>query len=58
LLEDKVDTVPVQQIPLKLISYQDLDNLADDTSAVYRLGHSSLLLNVSGKIIFIDSMFS
>jgi hypothetical protein len=57
-LEDKVDAVPVQQIPLKLISYQDLDNLADDTSAVYRLGHSSLLLNVSGKIIFIDSMFS
>jgi hypothetical protein len=58
LLEDKVDAVPAQPIPLKLISYQDLVNLADDTLAVYRLGHSSLLLKVSGKIILIDPMFS
>jgi L-ascorbate metabolism protein UlaG (beta-lactamase superfamily) len=58
LLEDKVDAVPAQAIPLKLISYHNLDNLADDTSAVYRLGHSSLLLNVSDKIILIYPMFS
>jgi L-ascorbate metabolism protein UlaG (beta-lactamase superfamily) len=57
-LEDKVDAMPSQPIPLKLISYQDLVNLADDTSAVYRLGHSSLLFKVSGKIILIDPMFS
>ena len=58
LLEDKVDTEPAQSIPLKLISYQDVVNIAHDTPAVYRLGHSSMLLKISGKVILIDPMFS
>ncbi|MFQ3322900.1 MAG: L-ascorbate metabolism protein UlaG (beta-lactamase superfamily) [Pseudomonadales bacterium] len=58
LLEAKIDAEPTQPIPLKLVSYQDVINLADDTPAIYRLGHSSLLLKIAGKIILIDPMFS
>jgi L-ascorbate metabolism protein UlaG (beta-lactamase superfamily) len=58
LLEAKVDAEPTQPIPLKSIRYQDVVNLADDTPAIYRLGHSSLLLKIAGKIILIDPMFS
>ncbi|MFT5900796.1 MAG: L-ascorbate metabolism protein UlaG (beta-lactamase superfamily) [Glaciecola sp.] len=50
--------MPSQPIPLKPIRYQDVVNLADDTPAIYRLGHSSLLLKIAGKIILIDPMFS
>jgi L-ascorbate metabolism protein UlaG (beta-lactamase superfamily) len=58
LLEEKIDAEPAQPIPLKSITYQDIVNLADDTPAIYRLGHSSLLLKIAGKIILIDPMFS
>ena len=58
LLEEKIDAEPAQPIPLKFITYQDIVNLADDTPAIYRLGHSSLLLKIAGKIIIIDPMFS
>ena len=58
LLEAKIDAEPAQPIPLKSISYQEILNLADDTPAIYRLGHSSLLLKIAGKIILIDPMFS
>jgi L-ascorbate metabolism protein UlaG (beta-lactamase superfamily) len=58
LLEEKIDAEPAQPTPLKPISYQDIVDLADDTPAIYRLGHSSLLLKIAGKIIFIDPMFS
>jgi len=58
LLEAKIDAEPAQPIPLKFISYQEIVNLADDTPAIYRLGHSSLLLKIAGKIILIDPMFS
>ena len=57
-LEEKIDAEPDQPIPLTPISYQDIVNLADDTPAIYRLGHSSLLLQIAGKIILIDPMFS
>lgn len=58
LLEAKIDAEPVRPIPLAPVSYQDIVNLADDTPAIYRLGHSSLLLKVAGKTILIDPMFS
>lgn len=58
VFEAKVDAKPIQPIPLKPISYQDILNVADDTPAIYRLGHSSLLLKIAGKIILIDPMFS
>ena len=57
-LESKIDAEPVQPIPLKPISYQYIVNIADDTPAIYRLGHSSLLLKIAGKIILIDPVFS
>jgi L-ascorbate metabolism protein UlaG (beta-lactamase superfamily) len=58
IFEAKIDAEPIQPIPLKPISYQDVLSVADDTPVIYRLGHSSLLLKISGKIILIDPMFS
>jgi L-ascorbate metabolism protein UlaG (beta-lactamase superfamily) len=58
LLEAKIDAEPAQPIPLAAISYQDIVSLADDTPAIYRLGHSSLLLKIAGKIILVDPVFS
>jgi L-ascorbate metabolism protein UlaG (beta-lactamase superfamily) len=58
IFEAKIDAEPAQTIPLNAITYQDILSIADDTPVIYRLGHSSILLKISGKIILIDPMFS
>lgn len=58
LFEKPVDKTPTKPIPLAPISPHRL--LAENTQgvAVYRLGHSSILLGVSGEFWLIDPVFS
>ncbi len=55
LFEKRVDPVPTQ-VPLKPINSASLT--LDSENAVYRLGHSSILLKLQGKVWLIDPVFS
>lgn len=46
---------PVKPIPVKPISQQQL--LAGNEDVIYRLGHSTLLLRLSGEFVLIDPVF-
>lgn len=50
------DTVPDHALPLKIIDAHALSAAADNT--VFRLGHSSLLLKLTGKYWLVDPVFS
>ncbi|TDF35202.1 hydrolase [Alteromonadaceae bacterium M269] len=55
LFEKRVDPTP-ENVPLEHI---DANNLQlDDKNAVYRLGHSSILLKLEGKVWLADPVFS
>lgn len=58
MFDKPIDASPSQQIPLQPISAEQLENERGQGLAVYRLGHSSLLLNLAGDYWLIDPVFS
>lgn len=57
LFEKKLNTQPTFDIPLKSISLEQLLALPDSYTSVVRLGHSTLLIKISGKFWLIDPVF-
>jgi L-ascorbate metabolism protein UlaG (beta-lactamase superfamily) len=55
IFEKRIDPVPTK-VPLSQIDMKELEE--DSKDAVYRLGHSSLLLKLNNKIWLADPMFS
>ncbi len=55
---DKVDTVPVDPIPVRALTTAQLEALDASANHVVRLGHSSHLLKLRGKFWLIDPVFS
>lgn len=53
----KVDTVPVDPIPVRPITSAQLDALDAQANHIVRLGHSSHLLKLQGKFWLIDPVF-
>lgn len=58
IVGSKVDTVPVDPIPVRMLNTADLDALDAKANHVVRLGHSSHLLKLQGKYWLIDPVFS
>ncbi|MCG8425956.1 MAG: MBL fold metallo-hydrolase [Chromatiales bacterium] len=58
LFEESGETVPTTSIPLVQLTNQQLLDQQPLGPAVYRLGHSSLLLSLSGEFWLIDPVFS
>lgn len=58
LLEKRVAPTPEQAVPLKQLSKTELIEDNRVGTAIYRLGHSSLLLAVDGEFWLIDPVFS
>ena len=54
----KIDTVPVDPIPVRALTAAQLDALDPQANHVIRLGHSSHLLKLRGKYWLIDPVFS
>lgn len=50
------EPVPVNDIPLKKITRSQLDNSVED--AIFRLGHSTILMRLDGEYIMTDPVFS
>ena len=50
--------VPEQEIPLEPLQAEDLAHQADDTFRFAKLGHSSLLIEISGQLVLTDPVFS
>lgn len=48
---------PEDKIPVEKLNYKDLNTLSTETKLSW-LGHSSFILNMKGKIILIDPVFS
>lgn len=57
LVGDKVDTVPVDPIPVQPLTPAALQALDNDANHIVRLGHSSHLLKLRGKFWLIDPVF-
>lgn len=58
LTEKKVGTIPTIDIPVLSLSKDDLAMLSNDTLHIIKLGHSSILLKISGEYWLIDPVFS
>ncbi|MEJ8812363.1 MBL fold metallo-hydrolase [Variovorax ureilyticus] len=58
LFATKKDTVPIDPIPVRPLTVQQLDALDPQANHVVRLGHSSHLLKLHGKYWLIDPVFS
>ncbi|MBB3177903.1 MBL fold metallo-hydrolase [Variovorax sp. Sphag1AA] len=58
IFASKKDTVPVDPIPVRPLTSQQLDALDPQANHVIRLGHSSHLLKLRGKYWLIDPVFS
>jgi hypothetical protein len=57
LIGSKVDTVPVDPIPVRPLTTDQLDALDSEANHLVRLGHSSHLLKLRGKFWLIDPVF-
>jgi len=57
IFSTKVDTVPVDAIPVRPLSTAQLQALDGQANHVMRLGHSSHLLKLRGKFWLIDPVF-
>jgi L-ascorbate metabolism protein UlaG (beta-lactamase superfamily) len=58
LFESKPDTVPVDPIPVRTVTIEQLEALDPKANHVIRIGHSSNLLKLHGKYWLTDPMFS
>ena len=58
LTEKRVDSQPTQTIPVQTLTRKILYQLPDQRTVLFRLGHSSYLLKISGKFWLIDPVFS
>ncbi len=56
--EKKINSIPDGEIPVHPLTRQQLDQALTAETAVYRLGHSSLLLTLNKKYWLIDPVFS
>ena len=56
--EKKVDPVPATELPVNKLTRESLMALPDDQLHVIKLGHSSVLLKVTGEFWLIDPVFS
>lgn len=50
------EPTPVNDIPLKMLSRAELDSSNED--AIYRLGHSTILMRLNGQYVLADPVFS
>ncbi|VWX62697.1 MBL fold metallo-hydrolase [Burkholderiales bacterium 8X] len=57
LFAAKVDTVPVDPIPVQALTREQLDALDNQANHIVRIGHSSHLLKLRGKYWLIDPVF-
>ncbi|MCV6588207.1 MAG: MBL fold metallo-hydrolase [Marinobacterium sp.] len=57
ITEKREQPVPVAPIPMQTLSHSQLIAENDGSTALYRLGHSSLLLNLAGEFWLIDPVF-
>lgn len=55
LTAPRIDKKPTSSIPIKTITSQQLD---DSSDAIFRLGHSTILMRLNGEYILTDPMFS
>mgnify|MGYP000618456557 CR=1 FL=1 len=58
LFDDKINTEPKFPIPVRNIEVSDLKNNLSQQTAVYRLGHSTILMALDGQIWMTDPVFS
>ena len=58
LTEERRDASPSKAIPLMPLTRERLSTLPDTQDSVIRLGHSSILLKISGQTWLIDPVFS
>ncbi|PCJ31857.1 MAG: hydrolase [Gammaproteobacteria bacterium] len=56
--EEKIDTTPDIDIPVRSISRVDLAALSNDALHIIKLGHSSILLKIKGEYWLLDPVFS
>jgi len=58
IFEDKINTEPKQLIPVLKIEANQFNNRVSQQTAVYRLGHSTILMELNGKVWLTDPVFS
>jgi len=58
IFEDKINTEPKQPIPVLKIEANQLKNRLSQQTAVYRLGHSTILMELNGQVWLTDPVFS
>ncbi len=58
IFEDKINTNPKLPIPVSKIKPQDLQKNISQQTAVYRLGHSTILMELNGELWLTDPVFS
>lgn len=54
--DSRKSATPKSEVPVQPLSAQSLQ--ADDTDAIFRLGHSTILLRLDGDFILLDPVFS
>ncbi len=58
IFEDKINTTPAQPIPVTPIKADELMENISQHTAVYRLGHSTILMELNGEFWMTDPVFS
>jgi len=58
IFDEKINTEPTHPIPIRNIELGDLKNNLSQQTAVYRLGHSTILMELNGQIWMTDPVFS
>jgi len=58
IFEDKINTEPKLPIPVSNIEASELVSRLSQQTAVYRLGHSTILMELNGEIWLTDPVFS
>ena len=56
--EERINGIPETTLPLEKINSLDLKTRLSKDTVIYRLGHSSLLLELAGQFWLTDPMFS